>query len=220
MVRATSHLAMCVWLASAGALLVLGGWLLMAALPQAAAAPVPVFITMDVQLPHETYVEAARRLSGAAPWDGQSQLALAEARLLAYGPDEAVHQAILRGLVAAPASPRGWSLLADWRARRKMDGAPALAMALTLAPFDTYDSARRMRLAAVAWPSLDAQRREIATRLLRASWLRDDMRPWLPGLMAGYGAPFLFGRAFADHPADLRAFNRWLILRRLRAARA
>lgn len=216
--RAAGHLAICVWLACAGALLVLGGALLVAALPQAAAAPVPVFLTMDVWLPHETYVAAAQRLSGAMPWDGQAQLALAEARLLAQGADEPALQAIRSGLMAQPASSRGWSLLAEWQVRHKQDGAPALAMAQTLAPFDFYNSARRMRLAAVLWPSLDGPQREIATRLLRASWQCDAMRSWLPRLMAADGAATLFDRAFGGDPATLRAFNRWAILRRMKAA--
>jgi hypothetical protein len=102
----------------------------------AAASPVPLFIHANAQLPTTAYKEARDALAHASNSDGQAKIWEAEAAHLAGSPAQDVQSILISALERAPASARGWTLLAEIEAARDPKGAAsAIGFALQLAPF-------------------------------------------------------------------------------------
>jgi hypothetical protein len=181
-----------------------------------AAFPVPVYMAMDVVLPHAAYEGAARALSHAAAQDGEARIAQAEAAALAGHPAAEIAALLQAGLTRAPMSVRGWTLLAELPPTGPAPRRQALRNAIALGPYEVSLSGRRVRRAALLWEEMTPEAREATLRQARLLWREPALRGQIRPLLRAPGGAVLLTRAFAQDPASLAALNRWAVRDRLR----
>ena len=179
------------------------------------AFPVPAYVAINYQLPHETYERAAALLATTDRRDGNARIVLAEVAASAgYSPTQVIP--ILRaGVESLPASARGWTLLAQEylvSGDRKL-AARALSLALILGPYDYWVAGRRARLAATLWNELSPDDQKASLAQAALLWEIKSLRGEIPGLIQTPGGVALLTRALT--PEDVRALNRWMVNRHL-----
>lgn len=183
------------------------------------AYPVPAYTIMNFALPANSYRAAADALAEADPRDGRTLIERAEIASLAGLSRNEVVSLLEDGLARAPASARGWTILAEQTAGgNKTRAANALAHSLLLGPDEYYLAAKRARVAATVWDALPSDAADAALGQARNLWKEGGLNREIPDLLALKGGPELMTRAFRDDPEDLRALNRWLAAERRRAA--
>src|SRR5215471_15784112 len=78
---------------------------------------------------------------------------------------------LLEALSAAPANPRGWTLLCEIEINIDRDrAASCMDTAFYIGPFDWFTARRRTVLSAYLWPQLDRDTQDAAARRLRLIW--------------------------------------------------
>jgi len=175
------------------------------------AYPVPVYLEMDAILPLRAYEGTARVLSQTAKSDGRTQIARAQAMMLAKAPTAEIIPVLEVGVMQSPASSRGWMLLADLRAADDPVGAgKALALSLDTAPRDVFLAGRRASQAAILWNALDEDARESVRRQVRMLWTESKMRIELLLLLETPEGANLVTQSFVEEPDELRSLNRWV----------
>ena len=172
------------------------------------AFPVPVYMIINHTMPENAYADAASQLEAANDHDGDALLAKAEAQSHIATPHPLLIAEIKQALSRAPASARGWTMLAEV-CDAKCAG-PAMALALSLAPHDYWLAGRRARDAAGLWDVLPESAQRQALDEARLLWEEPALRKQIAPLLAAKGGPALMTRALADNPEDIRALNRWL----------
>jgi len=180
------------------------------------AFPVPVYTQMNVALPRNAYASAADALARGMSRDGDRAISQADAEALAGFKRSDVVDLVQNGLSLSPASPRGWTLLAEQLARpdRRRAG-EALAVALTLAPSDYLLLGRLERDAGALWDVLPADARQIAVNAAPNLWKFEQLRPYIRPVLGTHDGPHLITSAFWFDPESLRAMNRWVEEQRL-----
>lgn len=181
-------------------------------LAREAAIPVPSYMVARVAMPKAAYRSAVQALAGADARDGDAHIARGEA-LMALGSTPA--RDLIVGLRHAPASARGWTLLAE--ATMKADRGQAaryLGQALLLAPYDYWLALPLAQDAAKLWPELDGAARGRAVAQARMLWSDLQMRRQFQFFASSPEGVQLAWRTFAYQPDELREINRWLVLRR------
>lgn len=181
-----------------------------------AAFPTTAYMVINVPMPLQTYVRAAKLLARAPQADGDTRLLAAEAAMRAGLPADKILPIARRGLVHAPANARGWIILADLLGDKdSKKAAAAVALSLELAPREYYLVVPRVIAAAPVWKDLPKDtlqsvlsdtRRIIRARHYHSALLR---------LLATKGGPGLVTRALAGHPDELRKLNRAIVRERL-----
>ena len=183
-----------------------------------ASFPAAGFIPQNAVLPEDvTYADAADALSGADTRDGAAQILRAEAMQRAGERPETYVPVLIEGLSHHPASPRGWTLLAEAEAAHEPErAAKALSLALRLAPLDYRIIFHRARAGAPLWRLLDPEAQEILFRQTARLWSEEPLRrEFLNEVLLLEGGPELIARALADQPEELRALNRLTARRRM-----
>jgi hypothetical protein len=181
-------------------------------LAREAAIPVPSYMVARIAMPKVAYRSAVQALARADARDGDAHVARGEA-LMALG--ESPTADLTAGLRHAPASARGWTLLAE--ASMKTDRRQAaryLGQALLLAPYDYWLALPLAQDAAKLWPQMDGVARERAVAQARMLWSDLQMRRQFQFFASTPEGVQLAWRTFAYQPDELRAINRWLVLRR------
>ena len=183
------------------------------------AFPVPVYTEMDLAVPRSSYVNAANALAQGMRRDGDRAVMQAEAEANAGAAQADVLQVVTNGLAQSPASPRGWTLLAEELSRtdRKQAG-EALSVALTLAPNDYYLLGRMERDAGYLWDNLSQDARDVAVNAAPTLWKVPQLRVYIRPVLAMRGGPSLMTSGFHFDPEELRALNRWVEEQRLEEA--
>src|SRR5262249_26426013 len=145
-----------------------------------AAFPVPVYTEMDVGMPRSVFANAAKALAQGARRNGDRAVVQAEAESNAGAPQADVLAVVKDGLSQSPASPRGWTLLAEELSRtdRKQAG-EALSVALTLAPNDYFLLGRMERDAGYLWDNLSGDARNVAINAAPTLWKFPDLRVYI-----------------------------------------
>ena len=183
------------------------------------AFPVPVYTEMDIAVPRSSYVNAANALAQGMRRDGDRAVMQAEAEANAGAAPADVLQVVKNGLAQSPASPRGWTLLAEELSRtdRKQAG-EALSVALTLAPNDYYLLGRMERDAGYLWGDLSQDARDVAVNAAPTLWKIPELRIYIRPVLAMRGGPSLMTSGFHFDPEELRSLNRWVEEQRLEEA--
>jgi hypothetical protein len=193
-----------------GALLHLGN-----GLARDAAVPVPAYMVARVTMPKLAYQEAVRALGAADPRDGDAHIARGEAAMMAGMKTPQRISDLSDGLRQAPASARGWVLLAESAAPADSGKAARyLGQALLLAPDDYWLALPLAQDAARLWPQLDAAARNRAVAQARLLWSEPMLRRQFPPLVSTPNGVALIWRAFAYQPGEMSDINRWLALQR------
>lgn len=175
------------------------------------AFPVPTYIAMNYPLPSSAYREAAGILAGADPNDSEAMIARAEAMSRSGAAPSDVIAVLTLGLSDAPASARGWTLLAEQEGKMAHDrAATPLALALSLGSYDYWLAGRRAGDAVILWDALDPADKSAALNQLRLLWDEPLLRSEIMPLLTLQGGPALMTRALAGSPDDVRALNRWI----------
>lgn len=176
-----------------------------------AAVPVPTMMIAQVRMPERAYANAQRVLAGADDRDGTAVIARTEAAIHAGAPALSVVPDLEKGLVAQPASARGWLLLSHIYADRdRPKAARCLAIALQLAPHNYWLAGSLARQSAALWPLLDAASQSRALDQARVLWREPTLRPQLRVLLASAGGSALVTRAYSTDPLEITFINRWL----------
>jgi len=184
-----------------------------------AVYPVPNYVVLNLALPENAYRAAADVLANANGNDGRTLIERAEIASLGGAPSLQVVSLLEDGLARAPASVRGWTLLAEQTETRDPTRAgKALAHSLLLGPYEYFLLAKRAREAASLWKLLPPDSENAALAQARHLWTESLLNGEIPPLLRINGGPELVARAFHDDPDDLRALNRWLAAERRRAA--
>jgi len=174
-----------------------------------AAIPVPVYMVQGAKLSARAYKNANAALADASPRNGLAMIIRGETAMHAgHSQREAV--ALLRqGLIQAPASARGWTLLAEeLRTIDAHKAGAALGQALVLAPHDYYLAAARVYDAGLLWDFLDTETRQLAISQTRLLWEEPVLRAGVvPLAQTGVGAA-QFSRSLS--PDEIRLLNRKL----------
>jgi hypothetical protein len=180
------------------------------------AFPVPVYTEMNVGMPRASYVSAANALAQGMSRDGDRAIAQAEAEANAGATPTDVVKTLTSGLSQSPASPRGWTLLAEKLSRtdRKRAG-EVLSVALTLAPNDYWLLGRIERDAAFLWDDLSPDARDVAVNAAPTLWKFPELRVYIRPVLAMRSGPKLITSGFQFQPEELRALNRWVEEQRL-----
>jgi hypothetical protein len=180
------------------------------------AFPVPVYTEMNVGMPRASYVSAANALAQGMSRDGDRAIAQAEAEANAGATPSDVIATLTSGLSQSPASPRGWTLLAEKLSRtdRKRAG-EVLSVALTLAPNDYWLLGRIERDAAYLWDDLSPEARDVAVNAAPTLWTFPELRVYIRPVLAMRAGPKLITSGFQFQPEELRALNRWVEEQRL-----
>ena len=200
--------------------------LLMAAVPRFesglavdAAFPVPVYMVVNAPLPANSYRAAADVLAGADSRDGRSMLERAEAASMAGDPQAAVVDMLRSALAEAPASVRGWTLLAEQLLKQDPKAATtSLEHSLLLGRYEYFVAGKRARVAAAVWDQLSPGAREAMILQTRLLWPDIVLRRDIASLLSTPGGSDLMNRAFRNDPEQVRALNRWLAQERRDAA--
>lgn len=180
-----------------------------------AAVPVPVYMVAEIPVPKAAYASAAEALSRASIRNGEAALARVEALRNASTSPALLVAPTREALGHVPASPRGWTLLAEMLSgSNKPAAAKALSQALILAPRDYWLAPMRARDAALLWPELDAEGRAMAIAQSRLLWQEPQLRPQLLRLTATSDGVALVTRSF--QPDEIRMINRWMARERRR----
>jgi hypothetical protein len=175
------------------------------------AYPVPAYAILNLALPVNSYRAAADVLANANPNDGRTTIERAEMVSLAGAPPQDVVSLLEDGLTRAPASVRGWTLLAEQtQTLNRSRAGEALAHSLLLGPKEYFLLGKRAQAAAQLWDVLPSDASESALAQARSLWTISALNQEIPYLLAVKGGPELMTRAFHDAPEDLRAMNRWL----------
>lgn len=182
-----------------------------------AAVPVPNYMIANRAMPVSAYKDAERALSQADAADGDAAIARAEAALRSGSRSRAVIPELSNGLMAAPASARGWTLLSlAYASFDKRKAAGALGVALELAPKDFWLAEMRAEAAAQLWSGLDADARVNALAQTRLLWEEPLLRGQLRQLLTSADGVALVKCAFSDRQDEMREMNRWLSAERRR----
>jgi hypothetical protein len=193
---------------------------LIAGLAAEAAFPVPFYMDEGIYLPHQAYEVAEAALAKVSAADGAMRIVAAEAGYLAANDSAQADRLLKEGLESAPASARGWALLAERLASsNRATAAQAWRQSVTLGPYEYRLLARRGRLAALLWSELDDQDRAAARMQVRLLWPGVRTRPGLFSILASPGGPALFEAAFADEPAVHDRVEGWMMEERTRVLR-
>ena len=175
-----------------------------------AAFPIPIYLSMNVRVPTESYRIARDRLMRADPSDGDAKIAQAEAGIYSGANPISTVQILEEGLSLAPASARGWMLLAEQSAHSDTKRAAlALTVSLELDEFDYWLVDRRIRDAALLWHVMPVAGKGYTFRQIRLIWQTPILRARIEPLLAEQGVAAIFSRAFAGDRETLRAINRW-----------
>jgi hypothetical protein len=131
---------------------------------------------------------------------------------MAAGETGASQTSLIRsGLRAAPASARGWTLLAKAQSSANpVMAAAALSQAQLIAPNEFWLMGPRARVAASLWPHLDATTQEKAKAQVRLLWQDWRLHAELLKLLGTPDGVRLVSQAFRGHRDELRAMNRWV----------
>jgi O-antigen ligase len=173
------------------------------------AFPASVYVTMNVALPHDTYVATAEALARADQDDGETKISRGEAELHAHpGSRDQAATVLADGLARSPMSARGWTLLAIALGREHpRQAASALSMAFELAPYDFWLIGLREQAGAPIVNYLSPETRSALIQETRLLWNDPQFVPLIyPLFLQGGGK--LFALAFADQPNELKAINR------------
>jgi hypothetical protein len=181
------------------------------------AIPVPNSLIRESALRPEDYRRAATVLANVDAHDGDSQVLAAETEWHAGAPAAVVAAKTEAALTYAPASLRGWLLLAEVASNPARQAA-ALSQTFVLAPYDYYIARRRTRDAARQWDTLDADTRDMALRQVQLLWDDEALHPLILPMLQTDADGALVGRAFAQRRSDLRSLNRWVSAERRRLA--
>ena len=161
-------------------------------------------------------LQAARRgLERIARGDGDALIWRAELDAILAGSNavdlERARATLLEGLSAAPANPRGWTLLCEIEIRvHRERAASCMDTAFYVGPFDWFVAQRRTVLSAYLFPQLDRDTQDAAARRLRLIWEDPRLRPVaLEAALEPNGAALVI-TAFANDNASLAAFEREL----------
>lgn len=210
--------AVLVWLLPPAVLGVMAWPRLMLGAAHEAAFPVPVYLSMNVELPQRAYGSAMRILRPWASEDAAAAWAAGEASMHAGAAPADSIALLTAALHQAPALPRAWTLLAEAAAPQHAGrAAAALTVALSVARYDYWVAGRRARLAAALWEQLPERARAAALSQVRLLWQERALRSELLGLLSSPAGAAMVERAFADEPDGLRALNRWISAQRRQA---
>jgi len=183
------------------------------------AFPVPVYTEMNVVLPRASYANAANALAQGMRRNGDRAVAQAEAQANAGAATPVVVATLTSALSQAPASPRGWTLLAEELSRKdRKQAGEALSVALTLAPNDYYLLGRVERDAGYLWDNLSPDARTVASNAAPTLWKFPELRVYIRPVLAMRAGPKLITSGFQYQPEDLRALNRFVTEQRLEEA--
>lgn len=167
------------------------------------------------EMPRDRLDAARRDLQRIAPGNGGALAWRAEIDAVLAGSNtaalEKARTGLLEGLSAAPANPRGWTLLCEIEIRIDRDRAGScMDTAFYIGPFDWFVARRRTVLSAYLFPQLDRDTQEAAARRLRLIW--EDPRLHEIALEAALepNGAALVTAAFENDNASLAAFERAL----------
>jgi hypothetical protein len=177
-----------------------------------AAFPVPIYMVMNYPLPQKAYANAAHILERTDPNDGDQTIAAAEAASDSEATPDRTIALVRKGLMHAPVSARGWTLLAEDSLATKNEkaGAQDLSLALILGPFDYWVAGRRARACAILWSTLNASDRLACENQTRLLWEVPALRPQILPLVQTQSGGQLFIRAIDNDPQNIRDINRFL----------
>ena len=180
------------------------------------AFPTAIYMPMNVALPRANYTAAAQALAHGAAANGEREILEAEALRLSGADPSRVAAALEQGLSHAPASARGWMLLAETLAPTdRAKAASALSAALMLAPNEYFLVGRLVRDAGALWDVLPKDSRDLAVDDAPVLWRDPNLRYALRPILATKGGAALMTEAFRYAPEDLRALNRYVAEQRL-----
>jgi hypothetical protein len=181
-------------------------------LAREAAIPVPSYMVARISMPKIAYRTAANALADADARDGDAHIARGEA-LMALS--ESPVADLKLGLRHAPASARGWTLLAEASIRSdRKQAARYLGQAMLLAPYDYWLSLPLAQDAARLWPDLDDAARARAVAQARTLWADLQLRRNFQFFASTPEGVQLAWRTFAYQPDELQQINRWLVQNR------
>ncbi|MDR3527560.1 MAG: hypothetical protein P4L57_09790 [Rhizomicrobium sp.] len=183
------------------------------------AIPVPAYMVAQIPMPKLAYDDAVHALGRADPENGWAHIARAEAARQYGGAPQTQISEIERGLSLTPASSRGWTLLSEaWLPTDQRLAAKMLSQALLLGPNDFWLIGPRVQDAAVLWPYLDQDSKDLALAQTRMLWEVPVLRGQLRVLLRSADGVNLASRAFKNRQEEVRQMNRWLSLDRQREA--
>ena len=179
-----------------------------------AAFPVPLYITMNRNMPSAAYRDATVLLRRGNVLDGEAQLSLAESEYQLGGSAQGILETLTVSLVDSPSSPEGWAFDAQLLLNNDpAKAAQALNQAITLAPYDFFTAGTRSRLAAQLWSRLDSETKNAALRQVRNLWVEPLLHNEIPPLLKTAGGTQLVNQAYLREPETLRDINRWVSAR-------
>jgi hypothetical protein len=183
---------------------------------QDGAVPVPVAMVAQISLPKAAYDDAVKSLTGASLRDGDAQLVRSEALFNGGRAPSEIVPLIEEGLRHAPASARGWTLLAEaQQPSQPKKAAAAISLAFLLAPRDYWIAAARVRAAGLLWPSLDGETRLAAEKQARLLWHEELLRPQIVIAAQTDAGAALLTRSFQE--SEIRDISRHIAAARRRA---
>ncbi len=176
------------------------------------AFPVPIYMIMNVPVPHQAYVQAANVLQNTGPMDGEAMIAAAEASARAGVTYSKIIPLVQLGLQKAPASARGWTLLSEeyLAEGKKYEAVRSVSTALLLSPFDYWIAGRRARVSAALFDDLDSDTRASAERQAELLWETPALRHEISAFLRAPGGGRLMAAAVGSDRQTVRALNRWL----------
>jgi len=182
------------------------------------AVPIPVYMISHQIAPKVAYVNAALALAKADPNNGVATLQRAEASIRSGSSGHKVVDEIEAGLMKAPASSRGWTLLSEalYPANKKF-AALALGQALILAPREYWLVGPQVLDAARLWDNLDADAQSAALAKTRLMWSETILHSHLKTVLGTPEGAVLVARSLSHD--EIRALNRWLIQEHSNASR-
>lgn len=183
---------------------------------QDGAVPVPVAMVAQIPLPKAAYDDAAKSLASASLRDGDAMLIRAEALFDAGRAPSEIVPLLEQGIRHAPASARGWTLLATvLQPLQPKKSAAAMSPAFLLAPRDYWIAAARVRAAGPLWPLLDAETRLAAENQSRLLWHDELLRPQIVVAAQTDAGAALLTRSFQEN--EIREISRYVAAARRRA---
>ena len=184
-----------------------------------AAVPIPTYMIAGIAMPKIAYQDAYLSLANVDTRDGEAIIARAEGGLHCGIDRNELIALLIQGLLHAPASARGWTLLSETLLPvNEQKAAQALSQALVLAPHEYWLVGARSYDAALLWKQLDADSQENALEQTRLLWLEPALHGQLSRLLLTHEGVSIVTMAFANQPDELREMNRWLSKERTRTS--
>jgi hypothetical protein len=171
--------------------------------------PVPLYMSLNQEMPKVAYLDAASALNNANRDDGSARLSLAEAEYHAGAAHVAVENDLIQSLSHLPGSAPAWLLYAQIQpAGARPLAAKAFDMSLSLGPHDYFLLGPQVLTGASLWRDLSAQSQAQIEERTRLLWQTPALRTYVVDLLRDEDGRLLIMNS--EGPEQIRVINRWI----------